>query len=149
MALPFRNIARAIGSPDDPVATDSSSSWSWISLLKAVFQSISDGTLVAAATGRAESFVSLCQSAAGQTAHNMRLARASRIAAAASEANASASATSAEFSAAGVGFAAGTALFGQRAKKDRILAQTAATNAAASAASITSEGLVLGVQVFS
>lgn len=40
MPLPFRNLARAIGSPDDPVATDSTGSWSWISLLKGIQQQL-------------------------------------------------------------------------------------------------------------
>jgi hypothetical protein len=45
MPLPFRNLSRAIGSPDDTAATDSTSSWSWVSLLKGIYQKISDGTL--------------------------------------------------------------------------------------------------------
>ena len=145
----WRDWVQALGSPDDPIATDTSSRWSLISLWKAIYQVATDGTLVAAATGRAESFVSLCQSAVSQTAHNMRLARASRVAAATSETNASASATTAQLAAVGVSFAAGTALFGQQAKKNRVAAASSATAAAASVASITSEGLVLGVQVYS
>jgi thiamine transporter ThiT len=158
--LPFRNIARAIGSPDDPIATDTTSAWSWISLLKGIYQAINSGTFAASITGRAEGFVALCQSAAQQVGAYARAAKSSKIAAASSASSASTSATNAatsEANSAGyailtrdaANFASGTVLFGQRARKDRAAAAASATAAAASAASITAEGLILGVQVYS
>lgn len=38
----YRNYLRTLGAPEDPVATDTSSPWSAMSLLKAVFNSIGD-----------------------------------------------------------------------------------------------------------
>jgi len=156
----WRDWVQALGSPDDAVATDTTSRWSLISLFKAIYQVATDGTLVAAATGRAESFVSLCQGSVALCAQYMRSARASKTAAATSATNAGTSETNAATSAStasasagiatdAVNFSAGTALYGQRARKDRVAAAASATAAAASAASITSEGLVLGVQVYS
>jgi hypothetical protein len=150
MALPFRNLARAIGSPDDPVATDSTSSWSWVSLLKGVHQKVSDGSFAAAVTGRAESLVALCQSAALQCANYLKQTRTAKVAAAASAASASTDAATAAAGATIANFASGTALFGQRAKRDRVAAAASAAAAAASAASVpTAEQLILPTQVFS
>lgn len=152
----YRDWLRAVGAPEDPVATDTSSSWSLISLLKAIFQAIADGSFAAGIVGRAESLVGLAQGGATQAMHYMKLARASRVAAASSASSASTSETNASNSAAVAEtfatlgyFTAGNAMLGQRAKRDRVAAAASATAAAASAAAITSEGLVLGVQVYS
>lgn len=145
----YRNWLQTLGAPEDPVATDTTSAWSLVSLVKAIYGKISDGSFAAAITGRAESLVSLCQGAALACQQSARAAKANRVAAASSATDASANAAIAQLAAQAGSFAAGTALFGQRVKKDRIAAAASASAAAASAASITSEGIVLGVQVYS
>jgi hypothetical protein len=156
----YRNWLRTLGAPEDPVATDTTSEWSLVSLVKALYQKISDGSFAAAVTGRAESLVSLCQGAAAQVAALTKLSRSYKESAEASAASASTSGTNAAASESNAGgyaataqdalnFIAGTAMFGQRAKRDRVAAQAAKTAAEAAAASITAEGLVLGVQVYS
>lgn len=155
----YRNWLRTLGAPEDPVATDTTSEWSLVSLAKALYQKISDGSFATAVTGRAEGLVSICQGAAAQCAAYLRLTRAAKLAAATSATNAATSETNAATSVSSASaaatqaidatnFAAGTAIYGQRARKDRTAAAASATSAAASAASITAEGIVIGMQVY-
>lgn len=157
----YRNWLRALGAPEDPVATDTTSEWSLVSLMKALYQKISDGSFAASVTGRAESLVALCQSAALQCAGYLKQTRTAKLAAAASATTAGAAATSASTDAstasaqaalagASVSFSAGAALFGQRAKKDRVAAASSAAAAASSAGSVpATETLPLPMQIFS
>lgn len=157
----FRNWLRTLGAPEDPVATDTSSEWSAMSLLKAIYKAASEGTISAAITGRAEGLVAMCQSAAVQCANYLKQTRVARNAAqasaanaATSESNAAASASTAsamaDVAAQSLHFAAGTAMYGQRAKQDARAAEAARVAAEAAAASVpTSEQLVLPVQVYS
>lgn len=197
MQRPFRNWLRTLGAPEDPVATDTSSDWSLMSLVKAIFQKIDDGSLAsgiagaadgvikvavagaiaqvnlaakraqritagaAASAAQAEGFVNVALGAIAQCANYMKRARTSAIAAAASAVSTAANAVSTAadvVTTAGhaittrdaANFVSGQAMFGQRAKKDRLLAQAAAVAAAASAASVpTTEQAVLGIQVYS
>jgi hypothetical protein len=186
----FRNWLRTLGAPEDPVATDTSSEWSALSLLKAIYLAISNGSLAAgiavsvdgavksavagaiaqvnlaakraaqvsstatASAFQAESFATFVRGAVAQCAQYMRLARASKVAAAASAVLTAADvvtttemATTAKDAS---NFSSGQAMFGQRAKKDRVAAAASAAAAAASAASVaTPEALVLHTQVFS
>lgn len=48
LAPKFSNWLRAIGAPEDPVATDTTSEWSAMSLLKGIFAAATDGTLARA-----------------------------------------------------------------------------------------------------
>lgn len=152
----YRNWLRTLGAPEDPVATDTTSSWSLVSLMKALYQKITDGSFAAAVTGRAESLVSLCQGAAAQCAHLMRLCRTYKTSAASSAATSTANAAltaadavttaaQAVLSIDAAALAAGHALTGQRVRKDRVATAASATAAAA----ITPDTLVLGVQVYS
>lgn len=186
----FVNWLRTLGAPEDPVATDISSPWSAMSLLKAIYQKIADGSIAAGVAGSADSIIKVAvagaiaqvnqaakrassisasaaasasqvealgtfvRGAVAKCAQYMRQARTSRIAAASSASNASASeinaAGSSVLAAQSVNIAAGFALFGQRAKRDRVAAAASAVAAAASAASVpTTEQAVLGIQVYS
>lgn len=161
LAPKFRNWLRTLGAPEDPVATDTTSAWSAMSLLKAIYAAAADGSIGAAITGRAEGFVALCQGAVMQCAGYVRLARVSGVAAAASASAANASASNASTDAATAsGYAtvardaadliAGMSMLGQRAKKDRVAAAASAAAAAASAASVpTAEQAVLAIQIYS
>ena len=81
----YRDFLRAVGAPEDPVATDTSSSWSFVSLLKAIYGKINDGTLAAGIVSAGDSAIRMA--AAGATAQAQRFAKqakASQVAAAAS-----------------------------------------------------------------
>lgn len=47
----YRSFLRALGAPEDPVATDTSSAWSLISLWKALFQQLTLGNLIGRSAG--------------------------------------------------------------------------------------------------
>lgn len=161
MSKQFRNWLRTLGAPEDPVATDTTSEWSAMSLLKGIFKAASEGTIGAAVTGRAEAFVALCQGAVNQCAQYVRAARASKLAAQAAavstaadvittNTNASTSVQQAGLAMAASGIVAGNAMLGQRAKRASISAAASAAAAAASAASVpTVEQSVLGIQIYS
>lgn len=145
----YRDWLRALGAPEDPVATDTSSSWSLISLWKAIYQAISDGSFAAGIVGRAESLVSLSQAGALQSASAARVTRANKTAAAASAAAAAVSEGNASASSSAAQLAAGFAILGLRTKKDRVAAAASAASAAASAASVpTVEQSILGIHVY-
>ena len=63
MARTFINWLRTLGAPEDPVATDVSSPWSAMSLLKAIYQQLADGglasTAIAALSSTSESSVTV------------------------------------------------------------------------------------------
>ncbi len=145
----FRNWIRTLGAPEDPVATDTTSEWSLMSLVKALYQKISDGSFAAAVTGRAESLVALCQAAALGAQQSVGRARTYANTASAAATTASTAAATAQSASQSGAFAAGHALLGQRAHKDRVAAEAAQAAAEAAAASVVAEGLVLGIQVYS
>ena len=146
LAPKFRNWLRTLGAPEDPVATDTTSEWSAMSLLKAIYQAIANGDFVSTITFTAESYALQAQRAVAMTANYLKLARIARAATAADAVTTAAQATIAKDAA---NFVAGNAMLGQRAKIDAREAAASAAAAAASAASITAEGLVLPTQVFS
>jgi hypothetical protein len=146
LAPKFRNWLRTLGAPEDPVATDTTSEWSAMSLLKAIYQALANGDFVSAITFTSESYALQAQRAVAVTANYMKLSRAARVATAADAVTTAAQANLAKDAA---NFVSGNAMLGQRVKKDRRAAATSAAAAAASAASITAESLVLPNQIFS
>lgn len=146
LAPKFRNWLRTLGAPEDPVATDTTSEWSAMSLLKAIYAGLANGTFVATITYVAESYAGQANRAVAMTANYMKQARIYKTATAADAVTTAAQATIARDAA---NFVAGNAMLGQRVKKDRQSASASAAAAAASAASITAESLVLSNQVFS
>lgn len=146
LAPKFRNWLRTLGAPEDPVATDTTSEWSAMSLLKAIYSALANGTFVATITFVAETYAHQAHRAVAMTANYVKQARAAKAATAADAVTTAAQATIAKDAA---NFVAGNALLGQRVKKDRQAAAASAAAAAASAASITAESLVLPNQIFS
>jgi hypothetical protein len=147
LAPKFRNWLRTLGAPEDPVATDTSSEWSAMSLLKAIYAGLADGAFVSGVTFAAEGFANQATRAIAITANYTKQAKASKVAAAASAVSTAAdvvtTAGNAMIAADAAGLVAGNAMLGQRAKKDRVLAQAAA-------ASIPSaESIILPTQIFS
>ena len=57
MSKTFKNWLRTLGAPEDPVATDTSSEWSAMSLLKAIFGKINDGSLASGVAQSAETVI--------------------------------------------------------------------------------------------
>jgi hypothetical protein len=175
LAPKFRNWLRTLGAPEDPVATDTTSEWSAMSLLKAIYAALANGTFVSTITFIAESYALQANRAVALTANYLKLTRASRIAAAASAVSAAADAViakdaanlvsgnamlgqrvkndraaAAASAAAAAALVSGNAMLGQRTKKDRVAAAASAASAAASAASVpTPESLILPNQIFS
>jgi hypothetical protein len=162
LAPKFRNWLRTLGAPEDPVATDTSSEWSAMSLLKAIYAALANGTFVSTITFLAESYAGQANRAVAMTANYMRLARAARIAAAADAVIAKDAANlvagnamlgqrvkrdrvaAAASAALASNLVAGQAMLGQRTKKDRVAAAASATAAAASA-----DSFILPSQIFS
>lgn len=143
----FKTWLRTLGAPEDPVATDTSSEWSAMSLLKAIYAALANGTFVASITSVAESSAAQATRAALMAANYMKLARTSKISAAADALSAAGNAIVAKDAA---NLVAGNAMLGQRVKKDRVAAAASAAAAAASAASVPSaEALILPNQIFS
>lgn len=72
LAPKFRNWLRTLGAPEDPVATDTSSEWSAMSLLKAIYGQLAGGglqaALVASLTGASASSVAIATGAKSFTA---------------------------------------------------------------------------------
>ncbi len=135
LAPKFRNWLRTLGAPEDPVATDTSSEWSAMSLLKAIYQALANGTFVSTITFVAESYAGQANRAVAITANYMKRSRAAAVSTAADVVTTAAQATIAKDAA---GMAAGNALLGQRVKKDR---QAAAASASAAANSSGDTGI--------
>jgi len=149
----FRNWLRTLGAPEDPVATDTTSEWSAMSLLKAIYAGLANGAFVSSVTFAADSFANQATRAVALTANYTKQARASKVSAAASAVSTAADAvtTAAQATIAkdAANLVAGNAMLGQRVKKDRFASSASAAAAAASAASITPESLILPNQIFS
>lgn len=168
----YRDWLRALGAPEDPTATDTTSPWSAMSLLKAIYSKVANGELAAGIAATADSQIRAAASAAAnrgndlvrrarraaeqteaiatyvrgaiaQCANYVKLSRANRVAAAASETAAGASATFVSSAVGAAAVTAGMAMFGQRAKRDRVAAQAAAASVP------TADNTVLANQVFS
>jgi hypothetical protein len=123
----YRDWLRAIGAPEDPVATDTASPWSFISLLKAIYSKISDGTLAAGIASSADSTI--------KTAAASAVAQGNALIARARSASNSAIAAAGQtegFLGACAGFAATCAHYMRLARASKSAAATSATNAATS-----------------
>ena len=83
MARTFVDWLRTLGAPEDPVATDTSSEWSAMSLLKAIYGKISDGSLAAGIASSAESQIRTAVGSA--TAQGNKLISRARAAATSAE----------------------------------------------------------------
>ncbi|MCL4712168.1 MAG: hypothetical protein KJZ73_13075 [Pseudorhodoplanes sp.] len=144
MAQQFRNWLRTLGAPEDPVATNTTDEWSAMSLLKAIYQKISDGSFAAAVASSADGVIKIA--VAGAVAQvNLAAKRAQRI-----TAGASASAAQAEaFRGALAGFVAQCAHYLRLTRASRsaaaasaLAAGTSETNAAGSEANASGYALV-------
>ena len=141
LAPKFRNWLRTLGAPEDPVATDTSSEWSAMSLLKAIYQAMANGTFVSTITFAAESYAGQANRAVAITNNYMKRSRAAAVSTAADAVTTAAQATIAKDAA---NLVAGNAMLGQRVRKDRLAAAASATAAAASA-----DSFILPSQIFS
>jgi hypothetical protein len=141
LAPKFRNWLRTLGAPEDPVATDTSSEWSAMSLLKAIYQAMVNGTFVSAITYVAESYAGQANRAVAITNNYMKRSRAAAVSTAADAVTTAAQATLAKDAA---NLVSGNAMLGQRVRKDRLAAAASATAAAASA-----DSFILPSQIFS
>lgn len=132
MSKLFKNWLRTLGAPEDPAATSSSGDWSAMSLLKAIFGKINDGSLAAGIAGNADAVIKIA--AAGASAMtNEVVKRAKR-----SALNAAASAALAEgFAAACAGAVAKTAQYMKLARASRVSATASAVATAADVVTTT------------
>ena len=141
LAPKFRNWLRTLGAPEDPVATDTSSEWSAMSLLKAIYQAMANGTFVSTITFAAESYAGQANRAVAMTANYMKRSRTAAVSTAADAVTTAAQAVIAKDAA---NFVSGNAMLGQRIRKDRLAAAASATAAATSA-----DSFILPSQIFS
>jgi hypothetical protein len=141
LAPKFRNWLRTLGAPEDPVATDTSSEWSAMSLLKAIYQAMANGTFVSTITFMAESYAGQATRAVAITNNYMKRSRAAAVSTAADVVTTAAQVSLAKDAA---NLVAGNAMLGQRVRKDRQAAAASATAAAASA-----DSFILPSQIFS
>lgn len=137
----FRNRLRTLGAPEDPVATDTSSEWSAISLLKAIYGKITDGSLAAGVASAAESQIRTA--AASAMAHTNNLISRARAAATSAETSAG---QAQGFMTTVAGFTAKCAQFMRQTRADAIATAADAVATAADAISTAADVVTVNAQ---